>query len=104
MLMVVVSLKLTACVCRVALWSATRSRLKRWQGKRDSGDFCAEVLCKYDWLGEVSRSTPPTSPSCLYNTKVDMTGKRDFNPKQIIPTDLSWLGRVPDNNNEPYML
>lgn len=44
--MVVVSPKLTACVCRVALWSATRSRLKRWPGKRDSGNFLAEVLCK----------------------------------------------------------
>ncbi len=37
--MVVVSPKLTACVCRVALWSATCSRLKRWQRKRDSGEF-----------------------------------------------------------------
>lgn len=51
--MVVVSLKLTDCVCRVALWSATHSRLKRWQCKRESGIFLfffffvfAEVLCK----------------------------------------------------------
>lgn len=28
-----------------------------------------------------------------------MIGIRDSNPKQIIPTDLSWLGRQPENNN-----
>lgn len=49
--------------------------------------------------GEVSRSTPPTSPSCLYNIQVDMIGIRDSNPKQISPTGSSWLGREPENDN-----
>lgn len=73
--MVVVSLKLTACVCRVALWSATHSRLKRRQGKRDFFFFLQKCYANIIGLGRSAEAPRPHGPAVYTIQKLTWSGK-----------------------------
>lgn len=97
--MVVVSLKLTACVCRVALWSATRSLLKQWQGKRDTAHFFTFFFKQKCYANKIAsrrsaKAPRPLQPAVYTIHRLTWAwgwgGMRGCHPNQIISTSLAF--------------